>query len=341
MRTSAQSAFTLRSLILTALLVIAKQGNVVGQTGDGGESWRPENSRGTQTLYGVWGSSPSDIFAVGEGGTILHYDGTRWWPQISSTFETLYAVGGTSATDVYAVGARGTIVHYDGSMWQTARPYLGPEYDLRAVWAASPADVFVVGDYGTILHYDGVGWSPQPSYTNRDLEAVWGRSGKEVYAVGGAATLLRYDGRIWQPQAIENQGHYNLQGVWGSSDQDLYVVGTETVLVSSGQEENLTSSTILRSAVLHYNGNSWRPAPGEVQRLSPILAVCVISPSDVYLVAGPNATLAYFDGTSWNMTGINIPLPMTFTLNALWGTSTGEIVGVGTRGTIVRRLPQR
>jgi hypothetical protein len=24
-------------------------------------------------LYGVWGSSGSDLFAVGEGGTILHY----------------------------------------------------------------------------------------------------------------------------------------------------------------------------------------------------------------------------------------------------------------------------
>ena len=159
--------------------------------------------------------------------------------------------------------------------------------------------------------------------------------------MGGAATLLRYDGRIWQPQAIENQGRYNLQGVWGWSDQDLYVVGTEGVIISSEEGENLTYSTVLRSVVLHSNGESWRPAPGEVQRLSPILAVCVISPSDVYLVAGPNATLAHFDGTSWTMTGIDIPLPMAFTLNALWGTSTGEIVGVGTRGTIVRRLPQR
>jgi hypothetical protein len=29
-------------------------------------------------LYGVWGSSSSDVFAVGFKGTILHYDGKAW-----------------------------------------------------------------------------------------------------------------------------------------------------------------------------------------------------------------------------------------------------------------------
>jgi hypothetical protein len=35
----------------------------------------------TERLYGVWGSSGSDVFAVGHNGTILHYGGppaTHW-----------------------------------------------------------------------------------------------------------------------------------------------------------------------------------------------------------------------------------------------------------------------
>jgi len=36
-------------------------------------------SRGAQDfLFGVWGSSSSDVFAVGYYGTVLHYNGSAW-----------------------------------------------------------------------------------------------------------------------------------------------------------------------------------------------------------------------------------------------------------------------
>ena len=38
-----------------------------------------------ETLYGVWGSGPKDVFAVGSNGTILHYDGRAWKPLTSGT----------------------------------------------------------------------------------------------------------------------------------------------------------------------------------------------------------------------------------------------------------------
>jgi len=42
-------------------------------------------SNSTNNLYGVWGSSSSDIFAVGVSGTTLHYDGSAWSTQTSGT----------------------------------------------------------------------------------------------------------------------------------------------------------------------------------------------------------------------------------------------------------------
>src|SRR5512134_2915119 len=31
-------------------------------------------------LFAVWGRTPSDVWAVGPIGTIIHFDGTRWAP---------------------------------------------------------------------------------------------------------------------------------------------------------------------------------------------------------------------------------------------------------------------
>ena len=43
--------------------------------------WRRQNPLFEASLIGVWGSSGSDVFAVGNAGTILHYDGSlgRVW----------------------------------------------------------------------------------------------------------------------------------------------------------------------------------------------------------------------------------------------------------------------
>ncbi len=40
--------------------------------------WTSMSSGVTDTLYGVWGSSGTDVFTVGSNGTILRYNGTGW-----------------------------------------------------------------------------------------------------------------------------------------------------------------------------------------------------------------------------------------------------------------------
>jgi photosystem II stability/assembly factor-like uncharacterized protein len=63
-------------------------------------------------LNGVWGSSSSDVFVVGDGGTILHYDGSAWSAMNSGTEESFNGVWGSSSSDVFAVGSDGIILHY-------------------------------------------------------------------------------------------------------------------------------------------------------------------------------------------------------------------------------------
>ena len=44
-------------------------------------------------------------------------DGLTWTAMNSGTTDNLFAVWGTSATNVFAVGANGTILRYNGAVW--------------------------------------------------------------------------------------------------------------------------------------------------------------------------------------------------------------------------------
>jgi hypothetical protein len=65
-------------------------------------------------LRGIWGSSGSDIWAVGGNGLILHYDGATWSQVSSPTSKVLHDVWGSSAGNVWAVGMGGTVIRFYG-----------------------------------------------------------------------------------------------------------------------------------------------------------------------------------------------------------------------------------
>ena len=82
----------------------------------GGEEWQWQNPLPQGNPLGdVWGSGPSDVFAVGDVGTIVHYDGTGWSVMSSGTHRCLAGVWGSSASDVFVVGSYGTILHHGGA----------------------------------------------------------------------------------------------------------------------------------------------------------------------------------------------------------------------------------
>jgi hypothetical protein len=58
-------------------------------------------------LLEVWGTSGSDVFAVGHDA-ILHYDGKAW---IKIVDREGLDVWGSSSTDVFVVASGGTILH--------------------------------------------------------------------------------------------------------------------------------------------------------------------------------------------------------------------------------------
>jgi len=76
-----------------------------------GSSWKTMNSGTASDLKGIWGRNESDVFASGKNGTILRYNGSAWQPMNTGVSGDLHTVWGTD-TEIFAVGAGGTILHY-------------------------------------------------------------------------------------------------------------------------------------------------------------------------------------------------------------------------------------
>jgi hypothetical protein len=89
----------------------------------------------------MWGTSATDVWAVGLGGTTLHYDGVSWAPLQSAPMD-LYSVWNTSPSDVWATGAYPTPIHFDGNSWQSVNPQQVSQPFV--IWGASAHDIWAV-----------------------------------------------------------------------------------------------------------------------------------------------------------------------------------------------------
>jgi len=264
--------------------------------------------RPIHNLRGVWGYSASEVFAVGHGGTILHYDGTTWGSQTSSTVNTLNSVWGYSASEVFAVGHGGTILKYNGTSWSSQTS--GTTNNLYGVWETLAGDhVFAVGASGTILYSDddGTTWSSHTSGTTKNLYGVWGTASNNVYAVGASGTILKYNGTSWSSQTSGTTN--NLYGIWGTASNNIFAVGASGI-------------------ILNYTA-SWS-SPMTSGTTSNLYGVWGDSASDVFAV-GASGIICYYDDSDWSSQTSGI----TDNLYSVWGSGASDVFAVGLSNTIL------
>jgi hypothetical protein len=149
-----------------------------------GAAWSTSNTMVVQ-VRDLWGSSDSDIYAGGQLG-ISHWNGSGWSAISDPLVENTDGVWGFGTDDVWAVGEFGTLAHWDGSAWTEAMDGDFPP-DHLSVWGAAPDDVWTVGFSGDVSHWNGARWSPSavgtfPYYPL--LNKVHGSSASNVWAVG-------------------------------------------------------------------------------------------------------------------------------------------------------------
>ncbi len=274
-------------------------------------------------LIAISGTSPTDLWAVGDAGTLAHFDGTTW------TTETLAA--NYVLTDVQAVGP--------DELWVTAitpnnssgparysRLYRGIRSAeawswtivldnsgyLHSVWASSSTDVWVSGRFvngneqGTTLrHFDGTTWAeqaPPPTHELTQLTGFVGPDGTELWAYGTGTTLHHWKSGVWTP-------------ITGGLENSQ--VGAQSVApLGNGVAWFMGGNHPARAG----DGN----AKGLLNACCHLFGMAVNDPSDLWFV-GERALLMHFDGTRYHLDQSLTRLIDTDTLDvdrpiALYGT---------------------
>jgi hypothetical protein len=309
-----------------------------------GAEWITMNSETTENLSDICGNSETDVFAVGENGIIIHYDGLKWSVINSGITNSLNGVWCISTNDVIAVGEGGVILHYDGNVWSPiTHPYsvssgleksgaisnLGDCYDditnLSKVWGISETDFFSVGladrycdgaayyYQGTILHYDRGIWSID-TYSLA-LSDIWGDSKTNVFTVGEYGLVLNFDGNSWNEIRI-GAGYFDLlHGVWGSSSDDVFIVGQDL--------------TTFKGIIFHFDGIIWSEMNSDT--LWGLYDIWGSSENDIFAV-GEHGAVLHFDGYNWS----SFNSGTIKNLSGIWGVPSRDVFVVGDYGTILR-----
>jgi hypothetical protein len=317
-----------------------------------GFCWELPTPQG-ETLRAVWAAAPDELWAVGDGGVALHYDGTQFRAEHLGLKQNLLAIHGSSASDVWAVGQGSSVLHFDGHAWDTQDLSAlvdasgGAKTDaLYGVFAAAPDAVWAVGYSGVaplIIHFDGHAWSNQSLglQTDQVLRAVWGVSRDHVWAVGDGGVVRSFDGTQWNVDKSATSAA--LTSVHALVEHDVWAVGAN-------------------GTAIHWNGTSWSNAnmglsgalqsvrvdiaaapPMDAGMPAPAPAPTAGSGADAGLPkppAGPWSVWAFgekgavfrYNGTLW----AQLPSGTSLALYGAARLAEGMLIGVGERGQMTR-----
>jgi hypothetical protein len=220
--------------------------------------WELVNPQPVATnLQGLWGTSKSDVWLVGQEGMIYRFDGTKVTVAHQGSIDDVYHhVWASASNDVWVTGQRGengsVVLHHDGSAW-AADPQIGSRR-VHALFGFSKNDVWAALDDGRLFHFDG-SWTERFQATGgKTVRSVWGTSSSDLWFAGDDDYLAHYDGKTLQvfgadafvrhPSTV-----YDHFGIWGTASDDVWLFAT----ARTADDRN--------GVILHWNGTSWSREP--------------------------------------------------------------------------------
>ncbi|MBL8951057.1 MAG: hypothetical protein JNK82_09790 [Myxococcaceae bacterium] len=296
-------------------------------TGGGSAAFRPDSicpARGVcselpfptvQHLYGVHAASASEVWAVGESGTIVLFDGTRFIGVPRATPKRLIHVG-VSPTYVWALG-------FDGALLRSRRDARPPEFEaldsgvvanqLVSFYASDDSHVWVGTDSGDILFWNGSGFTTQLQNAGYHV-SLSGLSATRIWAVGSRTPdyhAWQFDGTTWHPRGVLST-----------------LVGGPHAAVHAFADDDVWSNSF-NGDLFHFDGGGWTNSG---QNIYPVTGV-----------TGFGGVVYYANGTSAQRLVNGTLSPLTLPPGVGWtgvsGSADAGLWAVGQQGSWAHGTP--
>lgn len=244
-------------------------------------------------LTGVYAATQQEAWAIGQSGTLLRLSAPlqpRNEPKI--TEQHLRQITGRSASDLWVVGDYGTMLQFNGMTWSNV-PTPGREHLNGIALHPGSRQGWAVGEKGRVLPLDYTKVGIMAFDTTQTLQGVWvSRDGQRLLASGTGDKVARYENGVLRwltanpvtsptltlTAATERRGQIISLGGWSFQDNGqedsqgfIYEQTDATHLVKipipdstrwlrsvDGVDDDLWTVGY-RGAVLHWQENAWHP----------------------------------------------------------------------------------
>lgn len=289
------------------------------------------------TMNAVFGIDGNAVWAVGNNGTIIHWDGKGWVQEKFVTEEkgvcsswaenrklcNLYAVWGErkdSEFTVWAVGENGLVLRREKGIWSEVpgvQAVIGPvsakrrlPVNLRAVWGFGNDEIVIAGSLGTILYINStaqVQMISAHSSMPKDSQglfftSIWGRNGTCFWVAGDRQTVLRWGchgAATWNRESLPS-----IRGIPDITEETSKTIEQSPIWSLWGAvNTGLTQLWAVggQGTILSFDGTSWKRTQlaADDSGRPQFRGIWGYSPNDIWAV-GNFARIYHWNGSLWN-----------------------------------------
>ncbi|HQJ52016.1 MAG TPA: hypothetical protein PKW05_09610, partial [Anaerolineae bacterium] len=254
--------------------------------------------------------SQGRIWAVGDRGTILHWDGYTWSKQANPAAANLRGVAAQGPQKAWAVGLEGTVLRYDSGTWTLSGPATSNWFRTVALVPGTSGHAWAACDKagaGLWFYWNGSSWSNR--YANR---------------------YQTFSGTVWAMEVLGAESGWAVGSVVGSVGGSVGQVGQLLRLGSDGWTRHATVAEELygvalrtasdgwavgkQGALYRWNGSDWTAVASPTKET--LHAVHIVSAGDAWAV-GDRGTILRWNGSTW--TAVSCPVKHNLQAVALSG----------------------